>query len=112
MWKDFNDAWDDRTNTVKRDYLMGSPTQRDLLAFRDAGEFTHGSLPWSRNDRESYGVDYNKRQFYFDDDSRYRADMQAKGIPATSNLYNGLANTLGSVIMTGAGAGISGTGAA
>lgn len=112
MWKDFNDAWDDRTNTVKRDYLMGSPTQRDLLAFRDAGEFTHGSLPWSRNDRESYGVDYNKRQFYFDDDSRYRADMQAKGIPATSNLYNGLANTLGGVIMTGVGAGISGTGAA
>lgn len=89
---------------------MRSPSQDELLAFQNAGEFTHGSLPWTRADREAYGVDYNKRQFYFDNDSKYRADMQAHGIPATSDLYNGLARTMGTVIGTGVGAGISGVG--
>lgn len=77
---------------------MRTPTQDELLAFQNAGEFTHGSLPWSRRDRESYGVDYNKRQFYFNDDSRYRADARAKGIAPTSNLYNGVAGIMGTML--------------
>ena len=44
MWKDFNDAWDSANNRVKKDFIMHTPTQEELLQFNNAGVFTHGTI--------------------------------------------------------------------
>lgn len=75
---------------------MRVPSQDELLQFMDAGEFTHGALPMSRQRQMEYGVDHDARNWYFNDDSRYGVDANAQysGIPHTSDLYDGIARTM------------------
>ena len=40
---------------------MRVPSQDELLQFMDAGEFTHGALPMSRQRQMEYGVDHDAR---------------------------------------------------
>lgn len=79
---------------------MRVPSQDELLQFMDAGEFTHGALPMSRQRQIEYGVDHDARNWYFNDDSRYGVDANAQysGIPHTSDLYDGIARTMMSTI--------------
>lgn len=118
MWKDFNDAWDSDNSRVKRDFIMRTPTQEELLQFNNAGAFTHGTIGWAPQNPSkiddaakqrlvSMGINPEHFMFYTQDDSRYRANAGAKGIAPTSDLYNGTARVMGAVLAPAWGAAAS-----